>query len=191
VLIHLCVYSRTRDCECAKPYMCAHTQKKKKKQRKKSLFWFSLTSAHLRERFLELQSLVKTKMAKRDWRGTGAWERRSHWEGSWKHRACGFPLSTAAFTCVWLSYFFSWYQSFLLSFFSCSLVHSQRRLSQLVVLTAFCGNVCVSLSLDVCFAPVLVMLLLGCGKIINMGCRLGEGGSWNTYYATATFLDPL
>lgn len=47
---------------------------------------------------------------------------------------------------------------------------------------------CVSLSLDVCFAPVLVMLLLGCGKIINMGCRLGRvevavdaglgGGGW-------------
>lgn len=121
-------------------------------------------------------------MAKRDWRGTGARERKSHWEGSWKHRACGFPLSTAAFTCVWLSYLLSRSQSFLLSFspvllFSCS--RSQRRLSQLVVLTDFCGNACVSLSLDVCFAPVLVMLLLGCGKIINMGCRLEEGVGWS------------
>ncbi len=74
---------------------------------------------------------------------------------------------------------------FLALFFSCSLVllfscsRSQRRLSQLVVLTDFCGNACVSLSLDVCFAPVLVMLLLGCGKIINMGCRLEEGVGWS------------
>lgn len=156
--------------------MLSHTCVRTRKKKKKVCFVFPLPQ-HIWERFLELQSPVKTKMAKRGWRGTGAWERRSHWEGSWKHRACGFPLSTAAFTCVWLSYFFSWYQSFLLSFFYCSLVHSQRRLSQLVVLTAFCSNVCVSLSLDVCFAPVLVMLLLGCGKIINMGCRLGEGGS--------------
>lgn len=42
---------------------------------------------------------------------------------------------------------------------------------------------CVSLVLDVCFAPVVVVLLLGCGKIINMGCRLGErwseDGGWS------------
>jgi len=35
VLIHLCVYSRTRDCECAKPYMCAHKKKKKKKKKER------------------------------------------------------------------------------------------------------------------------------------------------------------
>lgn len=155
-------------------HICVH-----KKRKKEVCFVFPLPQ-HIWESFLELQSPVKTKMAKRGWRGTRAWERRSHWEGSWKHTSCGFPLSTAAFTCVWLSYLLSrsQSQSFLAHFSFCSLVHSQRRLSQLVVLTAFCGNACVSLSLDVCFAPVLVVLLLGCGKIINMGCRLGEAGGW-------------
>lgn len=114
-------------------------------------------------------------MAKRDWRGTESREKKSHWEGSWKHRACGFPLSTATFT--WSDFLtFSLCLSLscsLFLLFSCSL--SEETVTAGCTYR-FCGNACVSLSLDVCFAPVLVVLLLGCGKIINMGCRLGGGG---------------
>lgn len=54
---------------------------------------------------------------------------------------------------------------------------------------------CVSLVLDVCFAPVVVVLLLGCGKIINMGCRLGErwseDGGWSWCLGEVGICDSL
>lgn len=158
------VCTKIRDCESAKPYMCTH-------KKKKSLFCFSLTSAHLREIFGTEEPCHNKDGQKRLERDRGP-RKKEPLRRQLEKRACGFPLSTAAFTCVCLSYLLFWSQSFLLSF---SPVRSQRRLSQLVVLTDFCGNACVSLSLDVCFAPVLVVLLLGCGKIINMGCSLEEG----------------
>lgn len=38
-----------------------------------------------------------------------------------------------------------------------------------------CGKVCGSLVGTVCFSPVLVMFLLGCGKNISRGCRDNAG----------------
>lgn len=171
------VCTKMRDCEWAKPYMCAH-------KKKTSLFYFSLTSAHLREIFGTVEPCQNKDGQKRLERDRGPrnkeplrrqLETQSMWfppEYSCIHMCLTFLPSLSV--SVFLALFF--YCSLVL-LFSCS--RSQRRLSQLVVLTDFCGNACVSLSLDVCFAPVLVMLLLGCGKIINMGCRLEEGVGWS------------
>jgi len=170
--------------------VCAHTKRKKKTKKKKFVLIFPYLSTSEREVFGTAEPCQNKDGQKRLERDRGL-RKKEPLRRQLETSSVWFPPEYSCIHMCLTLLLFLLVSVFLALFFSCSLVHSQRRLSQLVVLTAFCGNVCVSLSLDVCFAPVLVMLLLGCGKIINMGCRLGEGGSWNTYYATATFLDPL
>lgn len=106
-------------------------------------------------KFLKTQSPVKTKMAGKS-QGQSR-ERQTETKKPLRRQTdlyCLRFFSTAGFRCVGL----------VLPWFHC-----QNRTVTAGSTYCTCGKVCDSLLGTVCFSPVLVVFLLGCGKSISWG----------------------